>query len=173
MSKKTNFLFLLLFSLIFISCYSSNDENKQREVEEIVKLREKENIIVEEKNKEIEIKEREKEYFEKIVSYFEKGKNENLIFLEIENDNCTLKSKVYEEGNCLTKREYYYSGRIIDDIEKENKLLEIAKKYNYSLYNAEEEWESPEPKKNNRNYNGDFKIYKVYIFKKIEAKDEK
>ena len=115
----------------------------------------------------------EKEYFEKIVNYFEKGKNENLIFLEIENDNCNLKSKVYEEGNRLTKREYYYSGRIIDDIEKENKLLEIARKYNYSLYNAEEEWESQEPKKNNRNYNGDFKIYKIYIFKKIEAKDEK
>ena len=171
MLKKIIFLFLLFFSLIFISCYS-NDKNEQREVEEIVKLREKENIIVEEKNKEVEIKKKEKEYFEKIINYFEKGKNENLIFLEIENDNCTLKSKVYEEGNRLTKREYYYSGRIIDDIEKENKLLEIAKKYNYFLYSAEEEWGSPDPKKNNRNYNGDFKIYKIYIFKRKEGKNE-
>ena len=77
MLKKIKFLFLLFFSLIFVSCYSSDDKNKQREVEKIVKLREKENIIVEEKNKEIEIKEIEKEYFEKIVNYFEKGKNEN------------------------------------------------------------------------------------------------
>lgn len=154
--KKIMLVFLCLFC--FTSCYEKNET-----VKKIVKIREEEKEEKAKIEKEEKIVELEKIFFENVTLNFEKAVKENQEYITIYNEDCDIKS-YYNKGF----RNEDYVGRIVDDKKTQDKLLEIAKKYGFELYDAEQDHTGLVSQPRGMNYKGNFAIYKNYIFVNIK-----
>lgn len=152
---------ILFFSCLF--CLTSCCNEKNDIVKKIVEIRKEEKEEKAKIEKEEKIVELEKIFFENVTLNFEKAVKEKQEYITIYNEDCDIKS-YYNKGI----RNEDYVGRIVDDKKTQDKLLEIAKKYGFELYDAEEDWTGLVSQPRGMNYKGNFAIYKNYIFVNIK-----
>lgn len=150
-------IILICISLLFItSCIDDREVEKATESREIEKM---ELELKREKTIKKVAEDFENKYFEKVELKFQEALKENVTFLKISNEECNVKS-YYNKGFFHED----YDGRMIDDKKLEKRLMTLAKKYNYKIYDAEKDWTGIPA--NPINKKGFFEIYKTYTFKK-------
>lgn len=160
MKKKELKRIILVFSCLF--CLTSCCNEKNEIVKKVVEIRKEEKEEKAKIEKEEKIVELEKVFFENVTLNFEKATKEKQEYITIYNEDCDIKS-YYNKGFS-----YDYVGRIVDDKKTQDKLLEIAKKNGFELYDAEQDHTGLVSQPREMNYKGNFAIYKNYIFVNIK-----